>query len=90
MDSRDLVQPRDLPLDLVQLLRRGQIGLVQQDQVGERDLLARFRRLLQLIGDVFRIDHRHDAVQRELAPELLVAIEALRDRARARRGRWSR
>ena len=42
MDAGNLVQSADVLLDLIQLLRRAQVGFVEQDRVGERDLLAGF------------------------------------------------
>ena len=84
MDLGDLVQAADVLLDLVQFLRGCEIGLVEQDQVGEGDLLARFGRLLELAGDVLGVDDGHHAVERELAPDALVGIEALRHRRRLR------
>ena len=45
MDAGNLVQSADVLLHLIQLLRRAQVGLVEQDRVGERDLLAGFGRV---------------------------------------------
>jgi hypothetical protein len=45
-------------------------------------LLASLRRLLEPHRDVFGIDDRDDAGQRELAPDAFVGIDALRDRSR--------
>ena len=43
MDLRDLVQPADLLLGLIELFGRREVGFVKDDQVGEGDLLARLR-----------------------------------------------
>src|SRR5262245_21883816 len=40
LNLRDLVEAADLLLGLVELLRRGQVDLVEHDQVGKGDLLA--------------------------------------------------
>src|SRR6516162_5596221 len=50
MDLCDLVQQPDLPLGVVQSLRCGEVGLVEQDQIGERDLLASLCRFLEPHG----------------------------------------
>ena len=43
MDFRDLVQPADLLLGLIELFGRREVGFVEDDQVGEGDLLASLR-----------------------------------------------
>ena len=40
INLRNFVQQSNLPLGVIQLLRRREVGLVEQDQIGERDLLA--------------------------------------------------
>ena len=68
MDAGNLVQSADVLLDLIQLLRRAQVGFVEQDRVGERDLLAGFGRVLQACGDVLCIDDGDHAAERIAAP----------------------
>ena len=58
-----------------------QVGLVEQDHVGEGDLFAGFIHLVEVLLDVARIDDGHDGVEHELLLEVVVQEEGLRDRA---------
>src|SRR5690242_4300716 len=64
LDRGDLVQASDLLLCLIQLLGRREIDLVEHDQVGKGDLLARLDRLLEPGRDILGVDQRHHASKR--------------------------
>ena len=76
------VDAADARLDLAQLLGRHQVGLVDQDHVGEGDLVlglgASLSRSLQPLG----VDHRDHRVELGLAADVLVDEEGLRHRRR--------
>jgi hypothetical protein len=59
-----------------------EVGLVEQDDVGESDLLARFLHLVEVTLHVARIDQRDDGVERELVLEVVIEKKGLRHRAR--------
>ena len=58
-----------------------EIGLVQQDHVGERDLFLRLRRSRPVLHDVLRIHDGDDGVEPESALHLVVGEKRLGDRA---------
>jgi hypothetical protein len=51
----DLLDPR---LDLREVVLAHQVGLVEQDHVGEGDLLLRLVALLELAEEMLGVDHR--------------------------------
>ena len=59
-----------------------EIGLVEHDDVGERDLVLGFRRVLQPVAQPFRIGHRHDRIEPGVLLHVLVDEEGLRHRRR--------
>ena len=64
-----------------QLVGRHQVGLVEDDAVGESDLRLGLRCIVQMEGDVLGIHQRHDAVEAEALLDFLIAEEGLSDRA---------
>ena len=50
-------------LNLAQLLRRDEIGLVEHDDVGEGHLVLRFRRVSETVEEELGVDQRHDGVE---------------------------
>ena len=70
----------DPALDALKRIRRHQIDLVEQDDVGERDLLARLLHLVEMLLEMQCVDHGDDRVERELLLEIVVEEEGLRDR----------
>ncbi len=57
-----------------------EIHLVEQDHIGEGDLLEHDRRRLELLLHVQRIDQRHDGVERVMLTQLFLDEEGLRHR----------
>ena len=82
MDLRIRVDATDARLDLLQLVARHEIGLVQQDHIGEGDLVLGLRRVLQPIGQPFRVRDRHHGVEPGRVGHVLIDEEGLRDRRR--------
>ena len=62
--------------------RRNEIGLVDQDHVGEGDLILRFRRVLEPLGEPFGVGDGDDRIEPRLASDILVDEESLRHRRR--------
>jgi hypothetical protein len=74
------VDGADARLDLVQLRRRHQVGLVDQDHVGESDLVLDLGRVLEPFLQPFGVGDRHHGVEFGLGADLLVHEEGLRHR----------
>ena len=74
------VDGADARLDLAQLGRRDEIGLVEDDDVGEGDLVLRLRRVAQAGGEPFGVGDRHDRVEPRRVAHVLVDEEGLRHR----------
>ena len=70
----------DARFQFAQLLRLDQVGLVDDDDVGEGDLVLGLGRVLQPVLQPFGVGHRHDGVQLGLGADLLVHEEGLRHR----------
>src|SRR5688572_14717676 len=81
-DPRRAVDAADAPLDALERGRVDEIRLVEQHEVGERDLLGGLVQLVDVLFEMLRVDHRHDGVELELILEIVVEEERLRDRAR--------
>jgi len=62
------VDAADASLDLAELVGRHQVGLVEQDDVGEGDLVLRLRRVLEPLQQPIGIGDGHDCVELGLAP----------------------
>src|SRR5262249_29803866 len=82
------VQPRigidaaDVRLDVGKLIRLHQVGLVDQDHVGEGDLVLGLGRVLEPVLEPFGVGDGHDRVKLGLAAHILVHKERLSDRRR--------
>src|SRR5262249_17497765 len=74
----DAVHALDACLQLIDLLGRDEVGLVEQDDVGEGDLLQHLAGVLEVPADVVRIDDGDDGVEAELVLHLLIDEERLR------------
>ncbi len=75
----DAANPR---LDFGEFGLGDEVGLVEHDDVGERDLVLGFRRVLQPVAQPFRIGNRHDRVEPRVLLHVLVDEEGLRHRGR--------
>ena len=69
-------------LDVVELLRRDEIGLVEQDDVGEADLLLRLRAVLEAAEQMLGVGDGDDRVELGLGLDVVVHEERLRHRRR--------
>ena len=77
------VDRADAGLDGVELvLRRHEVGLVEDDDVREGDLVLRFGRILEPVGEPFGVGHRDDGVEPGRVRDVLVHEEGLRHRRR--------
>src|SRR5262245_13366497 len=81
-----LVQPgvgvdaADARLHLAERVGLDQVGLVEQDDVGERDLVLRLRRVLEALLQPFGVGDRDHRVELGLAADIVVHEEGLRHR----------
>src|SRR5262245_6692860 len=81
-----LVQPgvgvdaADARLHLAERVGPDQVGLVEQDDVGERDLVLRLRRVLEAVLQPFGVGDRDHRVELGLAADIVVHEEGLRHR----------
>ena len=62
--------------------RRGEIGLAQQQRVGQRHLAARFRMAVERRLAVQRIDHGDDAIDGMVLDDVAVGHQRVQDRRR--------
>ena len=69
----------DARLDLIELVLRDEIGLVEQDDVREGDLVLGFRCVLQPVEKPARIRDRHHRVELRGSPDIRVDEESLGD-----------
>ena len=76
------VDGADPRLDFGQFGLGDEIGLVEHDDVGERDLVLGFRRVLEPVAQPFGVGHRHDRVEPRVLLHVLVDEEGLRHRRR--------
>src|SRR3974390_1408017 len=63
MDLRKWVDRADARFDDPKLSGRDEIGLIEQYDVGEGELLLRFMGLIDLGQHVFGVDHRDDGIE---------------------------
>ena len=80
------VDASDAALDCREAVRIDKIDLVDENDVGEGELLLRFRRTVDLFEEMFGIRDRDDGVELRPAANLLIDKECLR----YRRGIWGR
>mmetsp|Transcript_18354 Transcript_18354/g.31238 ORF Transcript_18354/g.31238 Transcript_18354/m.31238 type:complete len:347 (-) Transcript_18354:315-1355(-) len=87
-DRRERVERLQPPLDSGQVLLRHEVRLVEEQPVGERDLLHRLvlgalgLLLVEVLLDVLRVDQRDHAVEAGALLDRLVHEEGLHDRSR--------
>ena len=77
----DRIDSSNLAFQMSQLVGRHQVGLVEDDAVGESDLRLGLGCIVQMEGDVLGVDQGDDAVEAEAALDFLIAEEGLSDRA---------
>lgn len=71
-------------LDAFELGFTDEIGLVEQNDVREGNLLARLFHFIEMFLDVSRINQRDDGIKQELLLEVIVQKKCLCNRARVR------
>ena len=82
MDAGRAVHGANATLDAFEFGFGDEVGFVEQDHVGKRDLLARLFHFVEVPLDVARIDERDDGVEQKLIFELVVEEKGLRHRTR--------
>jgi hypothetical protein len=68
-------------LDAFELGRADEVGLVEQNDIRESDLLAGLFHFVEMLLDVASVDQRDDGIEQELLLEIVVQKKRLRDRA---------
>ena len=81
------VDGADAALDLGQLSGVHQIGLVEDDHIGEGDLVLGLGRVLQAVAEPFGVGHGHDSVKARALLHVLVHEEGLGDGGGVREAR---
>src|SRR5215470_4819984 len=74
------VDPADARLHFAERVGLDQIGLVEQDDVGERDLILCLRRVLEAVLQPFGVGDRDHRVEPGVAADIVVHEERLRHR----------
>ena len=82
MQRRVRVDGADARFDLAQFRRRHEIGLVEDDDVGEGDLVLGLGRVAQALGEPLGVGDRHHRVEPRRLFHVLVNEEGLRHRRR--------
>ncbi len=82
LDRRPRIHVQQAMAQIVQMLFVDQIGLGDEQAIGEADLALHHFMLVQLVVRVLRVDQRDDRVEQEFVGDLVVHEERLRDRAR--------
>jgi len=72
----------DTALHIAQFVRRNEIGFVDQDHIGEGDLVLHLRRVFEPIAQPFGVGDGHDRVQPGFPPDILVDEKGLCHRRR--------
>ena len=67
----------DRRLDAGELVLVHEVGLVENDGIGEGDLVLGLRRVLQALQHVARVDHRDDGVETRARGHVLIHEEGL-------------
>ena len=70
MDHDSGIERANARLDLGEFVGRNEIDLVDQDRIGEGDLLRRLVAVFQRSGEVLGVDHGDDAVELRPRPEI--------------------
>ena len=83
MDAGSGVHAVQRAFDLCKFVLADEVSLVEQDNVGERDLLGRFFAGLQLLQHMLGVDHGDDRIELGLGAHVCVNEESLRHRRRA-------
>ncbi|HTE35282.1 MAG TPA: hypothetical protein VK630_01950, partial [Reyranella sp.] len=81
MDAGVGIDRLDLALDLGEVLGAHEVGLVEQDHVGKRDLLFRLVALPELAEEMLGVDHGDDRIEPCTGLHVVVGEEGLRDGA---------
>ena len=84
------IEAANARLDLFQFVLVHKVDLVEQDDIGENDLVLGFRRVLEAGGQEFGVGDGDDGVEPRLVLHVGVHEKGLRHGRRDRRGRWSR
>ena len=82
VDHRMRVDRADAPLDFGELVRRDEVGLVEEDHVGEADLLLGLGRVTEALDQVLGVGDRDHRVELRPRLHLVVHEEGLGDRRR--------
>ena len=80
LDRRARIDPDQPRLELFALLGADQVGLGQQDAVGEAHLLLRLAEIVELLVRVLGVHQRHDGIEQVVVADVLVHEEGLRHR----------
>ena len=73
------VDGADPHFDIAQLGRRDEVRLVEEDDVGEGDLVLGLRCIAQPILEPLRVGDRDDSIEARLIGDILIDKEGLRD-----------
>ncbi len=76
------IDAADAGFDFGQLGLGDKVGLVQHDDVGERDLVLGFRRVLEAVAQPFGVGHGDNSIEPGVLLHVLVDEEGLRHRGR--------
>ena len=80
VDSRQCVHLPDDFFQSLEFFRRNEIAFVEEDHIGEGDLLLGFVRVLHVSCDVVGIDHSHHAVDEGFIANVLIHEKGLHHR----------
>jgi hypothetical protein len=73
------IDPANARFDRGEVVRRDQIGLVEQHDVGETKLLLRLRSTIDLTKKVLGVDHGHNGIELGPAADIFIDKKCLRD-----------
>ena len=82
VDDGMRVDPPDPPLERGEVVGRNQVGLVEENDVGEAELFLGLRRVEEAKREVFGVGDRHHRVELGLGADVVVHEERLRHRSR--------
>src|SRR5260370_11143825 len=72
------IDAADARLHFAEFVGRDQVGLIEQDDIGERDLVLRLRRVLEPVLEPFGVGDGDDGVELGFAADIVVDEERLR------------